>query len=92
MYEINVTEAEAEKPEVQLEVIVYFHSEVDIDAPFLAGANSGLRTREEKIRSIIQDALAEDEFVGQWAYPEVRLAKRTVARGFGLPPVTIGTR
>lgn len=85
MYEIKVTEREAEKPEIQLQVIVYFHADINFDSK-----SEELLKREETIRHLVSEALADEaNDVAAWAYPEVRLAERTISRP-GWAPITVG--
>jgi len=72
-----ISDETRELPEVQLPVIVYFHSQVeDLDA---------LKARIHEIRHAIQSALAdEDNKLRSFTYPEVRLGKPATSDRGGL--------
>lgn len=84
-------EREADKPEVQLQITVYFHADV-VEAETADGINiyaGELGERTQAIRHAIENALQqEDETLAEWAYREVRLGQRVITR-HGIGPITI---
>lgn len=73
---------EAEKTEIQLPVIVYFHGDAEDTVE--------VRERIEAIRYVIQSALADDENdIRGFTYPEVRLEKPKASGPGGLPARTL---
>jgi len=67
MYDAPIDSTEEEKPEVTVDVKVFFHADTQDQVE--------VRERLEQIRAIIEEALADDDnAVRGFVYPEVRLA------------------
>jgi len=82
MHDDKISDETRELPEVQLPVIVFFHCDLE--------ETGAVRKRMEWIRNAIEKALAdEDNHLGSFTYPEVRLGRPTTSGPGGFPGRTL---